>query len=204
MVRNVGGWETTFSSRLEASDQSICLSPGKSFLASRAHQRISVSVPASIVQHLWPDTTLYAFFSIAIHVEFKSAAVVPSRSLQVDRYLADRSNQVCARPPGGAARTGSPGPLTEAWQQQRLFEALARAILGARQPLLLLLDDLQWCDRETLEWLHYLLRFDAHARLLIMSTVRPEEPTPAHPLEALLAALRRDGQVTEIALGPLD
>jgi hypothetical protein len=34
---------------LEASDQSICLSPGKSFLASRAHQRISVSVPASIV-----------------------------------------------------------------------------------------------------------------------------------------------------------
>src|SRR5712692_624728 len=65
-----------FSEELEASDQSICLSPGKSFLASRAHQRISVSVPASIVQHLWPDTTLYAFFSIAIHVEFKSAAVV--------------------------------------------------------------------------------------------------------------------------------
>jgi len=97
-----------------------------------------------------------------------------------------------------------PGPLTEAWQRQRLFEALARAILGARQPLLLLLDDLQWCDRETLEWLHYLLRFDEHARLLIMGTVRPEETTPAHPLEALLAALRRDGQVTEIALGPLD
>jgi DNA-binding SARP family transcriptional activator len=97
-----------------------------------------------------------------------------------------------------------PGPLTEAWQRQRLFEALARAILGARQPLLLLLDDLQWCDRETLEWLHYLLRFDARARLLIVGTVRPEETPPAHPLEALLAALRRDGQVTEIALGPLD
>jgi DNA-binding SARP family transcriptional activator len=97
-----------------------------------------------------------------------------------------------------------PGPLTEVWQRQRLFEALARAILGARQPLLLFLDDLQWCDRETLEWLHYLLRFDAHARLLIVGTVRPEETTPAHPLEALLAALRRDWQVTEIALGPLD
>jgi len=97
-----------------------------------------------------------------------------------------------------------PGPLREGWQRQRLFEALARAILGARQPLVLLLDDLQWCDRETLEWLHFLLRFDAHARLLIVGTVRPEETPPAHPLEALLAALRRDGQVTEIALGPLD
>lgn len=97
-----------------------------------------------------------------------------------------------------------PGPLTEAWQRQRLFEALTRAILGARQPLFLLLDDLQWCDQETLEWLHYLLRFDVHARLLIMGTVRPEETPPTHPLEALLAALRRDGQVAEIALGPLD
>ena len=66
-----------------------------------------------------------------------------------------------------------PGPLVEGWQRQRLFEALARAILGARQPLLLLLDDLQWGDRETLKWLHFLLRFDPQARLLVVGTVRP-------------------------------
>ena len=34
-----------------------------------------------------------------------------------------------------------PGPLTERWQRQRLFEALARAVLAAPQPLLLLLVD---------------------------------------------------------------
>jgi hypothetical protein len=33
--------------------------------------------------------------------------------------------------------------LTEGWQRQRFFEALARALLSACQPLLLLLDDLQ-------------------------------------------------------------
>ena len=49
-----------------------------------------------------------------------------------------------------------PEPLTEYWQRRRLFEALARAVLQATQPLLLLIDDLQWCDQETLEWLHYL------------------------------------------------
>ncbi|MFL5801098.1 MAG: ATP-binding protein, partial [Roseiflexaceae bacterium] len=97
-----------------------------------------------------------------------------------------------------------PGPLTEAWQRQRLFESLARATLGNQQPRLLLLDDLQWCDAETLAWLHYLLRFDPRARLLLIGTVRPEELAPDHPLTTLLQAGRRSGQVTELALEPLD
>jgi tetratricopeptide (TPR) repeat protein len=97
-----------------------------------------------------------------------------------------------------------PSPLNEDWQRQRLFEALARTLLGTQGPLLLLLDDLQWCDRETLTWLHYLLRFDPHARLLIVGTLRLEERSTNQPLESLLASLRRDGQVSEIPLGPLD
>ena len=51
-----------------------------------------------------------------------------------------------------------PGPLTEAWQRLRLFEALAHALLTGHSALLLFLDDLQWCDRDTLDWLHYLLQ----------------------------------------------
>ncbi|HET8853840.1 MAG TPA: protein kinase, partial [Ktedonobacteraceae bacterium] len=97
-----------------------------------------------------------------------------------------------------------PSPLQEDWQRQRLFEALARALLGTHGPLLLLLDDLQWCDRETLAWVHYLLRFDPHARLLIVGTLRAEERSTNHPLESLLVNLRREGQVSEIPLGPLD
>ncbi|MFQ6102175.1 MAG: ABC transporter substrate-binding protein [Anaerolineae bacterium] len=105
-----------------------------------------------------------------------------------------------------AERSGltPPGPLTESWQRQRLFEALARATLASSQPLLLVIDDLQWCDRETLEWLHYLLRFDRRARLLIVGTYRPEETGPDHPLTSLLLALRRSRRLTEIELGPLD
>jgi DNA-binding SARP family transcriptional activator len=97
-----------------------------------------------------------------------------------------------------------PGPLTERWQRQRLFESLARAVLGDRQPRLLLLNDLQWCDQETLEWLHYLLRYDPQAPLLLVGTMRLEEAPPDHPLATWLLALQQEGQLSEIRLGPLD
>ncbi len=97
-----------------------------------------------------------------------------------------------------------PTPLTEPWQHQHLRDALARAVLGSRQPLLLFIDDLQWCDLETLEWLHYLLRFDPQAPVLLAATVRSEELTAEHPLTTWLAAVRRARQTTEIELSPLD
>jgi DNA-binding SARP family transcriptional activator len=87
--------------------------------------------------------------------------------------------------------------------RQRLVEALARALLGY-QPQVCFLDDLQWCDRETLEWLHYLLRFDPRAQLLVLGTARREEIPPTHPLIAGLDSLRRNGQLTEITVNPLD
>jgi predicted ATPase len=95
-------------------------------------------------------------------------------------------------------------PMTEYGQRQRFFEALARAVLAAPQPLLLLIDDLQWCDQETLEWLHFLLRFDSNARLLIVGTVRAEEVPPQHPLRVLLLHLRSTIHVVELELQPLD
>ena len=95
-------------------------------------------------------------------------------------------------------------PLTEFGQRQQFFHALALAVLAAPQPLLLVMDDLQWCDQETLEWLHYLARFDPHARLLIVGAARTEETPPQHPLHATLRHLRHTAPVTEIALGPLD
>lgn len=94
--------------------------------------------------------------------------------------------------------------VMEDGQRLRFFEALARATLLPAQPLLLVIDDLQWCDVETLEWLHFLLRFDPTARLLLVGCVRAEE-LPAHDsLRSLLLHLRSTTRVTEMTLLPLD
>ncbi|GHO87370.1 hypothetical protein KSZ_53760 [Dictyobacter formicarum] len=102
-----------------------------------------------------------------------------------------------------------PGLMREGWQRQQFFESLLHAIIQPGEqarPLLLLLDDLQWCDHETLEWLHYVLRFQyaQPASFLLLGTVRAEEVQVGHPLTTFLAALQRDGLVTELPLGPLE
>ena len=97
-----------------------------------------------------------------------------------------------------------PVTMTEIWQRQQFEEALSRAILGVRQPLLLMVDDLQWCDRDTLEWLQFLLHFGRKARLLVVGAYRPEEIGESHPLLSTLQALRHREQLTEIELEPLD
>ncbi len=96
-----------------------------------------------------------------------------------------------------------PGPLTASWQRRRLFEALALAVLGNERPMLLMIDDLQWCDQDTLEWLHFLLRYKSQARLMVIGTVRAEETQAGNSLTLLLDQLRSSNQLTEIELAAL-
>ncbi|MDR0359205.1 MAG: AAA family ATPase [bacterium] len=108
----------------------------------------------------------------------------------------------------GDGDTTAPGaalsdPLSSAWHRTRLFEALARAVAALPQRMLLFLDDLQWCDAETLDWLAFLFRSSPDAPVLVLTAVRVEELTERRPVVLTLQNLGGLGAVTDVELGPL-
>jgi DNA-binding SARP family transcriptional activator/tetratricopeptide (TPR) repeat protein len=97
-----------------------------------------------------------------------------------------------------------PTPLQSAEVRVRLFESLRELTLslaGGRRPLLLCLDDLQWADSVTLEWLAYLGR-ELHAvPLLIIGTCRSSE---SEATAGLRYELHRCGILSELPLAGLE
>jgi len=101
-------------------------------------------------------------------------------------------------------RPGQPSSLAESWQRLQLYESLSAAFGKSRKPILLYLDDMQWCDSDSFEWLNALLTSSAAVGVLVLGTVRAEETGREHPFTRFLAELRQSGRVLEIPLAPLD
>jgi hypothetical protein len=87
----------------------------------------------------------------------------------------------------------------------RLFEAVARLLRGlaARQPLALVLDDVQWTDGATRDLVRYLVQRLAGARLLMVLALRAEDAALRPDMTGWLAGLARDVAARRLDLAPL-
>jgi predicted ATPase len=92
-----------------------------------------------------------------------------------------------------AAHAGSPG-----LEQSRIFEQYTDVLraLAAKQPLMLVLDDLQWADTSSISLLFHLSRRIGDSRILLVGAYRPDEVAlrragERHPLEPVLNELKR-------------
>lgn len=92
--------------------------------------------------------------------------------------------------------------MVDAWQRHRFFEGLARSLLAVSRPTLLVLDNLQWCGEETLDFLTFLLNIARDAPLMLAITVR--EGHDNRPAAQWCTRLRDSGMLTELTLGPFD
>jgi predicted ATPase len=75
--------------------------------------------------------------------------------------------------------------------------------LCGRQPVLLVVDDLQWADQSSLDVLMFLLAGPQWRRLAVLTTIRAGE-TGRYDLRRWLADVRRLPRVRELRLAPLD
>ncbi|HEV3365412.1 MAG TPA: AAA family ATPase [Acidimicrobiia bacterium] len=99
---------------------------------------------------------------------------------------------------------GLPRPLQSdpETERYRLFDAVSGwlATASADEPVLLVLDDLQWAAKPTLLLLRHVVRSPVPARLLMIGTYRDTELDHDHPLVEVLADLRRQPGVERFSL----
>ncbi len=105
-------------------------------------------------------------------------------------------------------KQAAPIPL-EAAESQNRFRYVFRSFVGtfARpdHPLVIFLDDLQWVDAATLEWLHPILTDTDPRSLLVIGAYRDNEVTADHPLSLATDHWERaDARVRRLTLGSLD
>jgi len=134
------------------------------------------------------------------HVQSATAGLDAVWGHEVDRLV-----------PSGADRSEpstSPRAMVDAWQKHRFFEGLARALLAVARPALLVLDNVQWCDEETLAFVAFLLGLDPCAPLLVTATLRTDDDGDnqgeGQHVADWLVQMRATGALTELTLRPLE
>ena len=89
--------------------------------------------------------------------------------------------------------------------RDRLFAFLNEIVAdeAAKRPVVLIFDDVHWCDESSAAALHYVLRTNRDRPVLGVAAARDGELRDNAPMQLALRGLRRDNALTEVALKPL-
>lgn len=99
-------------------------------------------------------------------------------------------------------RTGLRGQAASS-TPERMMRSLAQALesLSWQHPVLLVLEDLHWSDRATVDFLRYLAERTSQARLLLLATDRPVEViSRKHPIRGVKQSLLAHRRCSEVTL----
>jgi DNA-binding SARP family transcriptional activator/tetratricopeptide (TPR) repeat protein len=132
-------------------------------------------------------------------VEALAPAVARMSASVLRQLLGEHGPAAAALLPDVAALLGPPPSWrgSPGMERRRSFEALTALLSGLaeRNPVLLVVDDLQYAGQSTVEFIHYLGRQISGSRLLVVTTVRAEHD---HEIGAALAPV-----ATRVEVGPL-
>ncbi len=178
---------------------------GKTTLVAEAARAAFDSGARVLFAHCEEDlATPYQLFAEALRHYVTHASEDQLRS-HVEEYGSELSRLV----PALASRIPDlpPSKATDSDSERFLLFAAVVGLLATvstHQPVILVLDDLQWADKGSLLLLRHLAASDVAMRLLVVGTYRDSELSNAHALVETLAALRRLDGASRIDLVGLD
>ena len=125
------------------------------------------------------------------------AAAAPEWLVEVARLVPD----IRQRFPS-LAEPERPADSTAGW---RLFEGIAQVLLAlaGERPIVISIDDLQWCDDDTCNLLRFLIRRLEHAPALWLGAVTLGEIERDAPAARLCRLLRAKSHAETVEVGPL-
>ena len=146
----------------------------------------------------------YSPFAEALH---HYVAHAPEHVLRA--HVETHGGDIASMVPALAQRLGDvPAPTSTDPDTERylLYGAVAGLLTAASevQPTVLVLDDLQWSDGQSLQLLRHVVTTVESARLLVLGTFRDTDLSPSNALHDLLGALQRERNVSRIELKGFD
>jgi DNA-binding CsgD family transcriptional regulator len=175
---------------------------GKTALSDQLCRFVSASGGLPLVGHCYEEGSFRPPYQAFVEVFATYLNALDSEALQAElgssaadlaRIVPTLRERLQVSPP-------APGdPEEDRW---RLLQAAADLLrsAAAKQPLLVVLEDLHDADRGTLDLLLYVARNLHGARILVVGTYRDVQVDRAHPLSAALTELHRASNVARVQM----
>ena len=178
---------------------------GKTTLVAEAARRAAREGASVLLGRCQEDISAsYSPFAEALHHYVAHAPEYVLRT-HVEAHGGDIASMV----PALGQRLGAVPAATRTdpdTERYLLYEAVSGLLTAASrlQPTVLVLDDLQWSDSQSLRLLRHIVGTVDSARLLVLGTFRDSEFSRSNPLRDLLGALRREPSISRIQLKGFD
>jgi tetratricopeptide (TPR) repeat protein len=178
---------------------------GKTTIVAEAARTANAAGACVLFGHCEEDlATPYQLFAEAIghyvtHCdEDRLRAHIEAHGSELGRIVPALAARIPDLPPSKATDSDS--------ERYLLFAAVVGllSLASEHQPLVLVLDDLQWADAGSLELFRHVIASDQPMAVLVLGTYRDTELSRTHPLMITLAALHRQVKVTRLQLTGLD
>jgi DNA-binding winged helix-turn-helix (wHTH) protein/tetratricopeptide (TPR) repeat protein len=172
----------------------------RAFLAELDPRTVAVAAGACFEQHGTPELYLAVVDGLTTLARLRGAHVLETLVRHAPTFVAQLPHLVNDEQLAEARRRAAGGSET------RLLRELCEALeaLSSREPLVLVLEDLQWSDLATLDLLTILGQRRDRAKLLVIGTCRQAEcQSSGHPLSALVRTLTLRFGATLAQLSPV-